>query len=203
MNIIVQSIIPDVNQEDVQYTAPLYLTYALLSAPDQLSRRRRMPSMKRPLGRKTSNGKNLHGRLKSVKPSKCARKERERSRSQKGSRKARVLREPSLPDRLKPRLLEVIDLIPKPDQKLDHAVADNFLFAMMSTKSKPTWMSWKHSTCNGADYMISTVVEPQKKLPVFKPGKWSIAPRSRTALYGHDAKSMKNFTLHFDYADQV
>ena len=32
--------------------------------------------------------------------------------------------------------------------------------------------------------MICTVIEPQKK------------------LHGHDAKSMKNFTLHFDHADQ-
>ena len=53
-------------------------------------------------------------------------------------------------------------------------VADDFLFAMMSTKSKPTW---RHATWNSADYMVCTVVEPQKKLPVFKPGKWSIAPR--------------------------
>ena len=53
------------------------------------------------------------------------------------------------------------------------------------------------------DYNNCTVIEPQKsKLPVFKPGKWSLASRSRILLYGHDAKSMKNFTLHFDYADQ-
>ena len=38
------------------------------------------------------------------------------------------------------------------------------------------------------DYVICTVVEPKKKLLVFKPGTWSIAPRSRIALYGHDAK---------------
>ena len=29
-----------------------------------------------------------------------------------------------------------------------------------------------------------------------------IAPDSRISLYGHDAKSMKNFTLHFDMAEQ-
>ena len=78
-------------------------------------------------------------------------------------------------------------------------MADGFLFAMMTTKSKPTW---RHATWNSADYMVCTVVEPQKKLPVFKPGKWSFAPRTRTALYGHDAKSMKNFTLHFDSDSQ-
>ena len=27
-------------------------------------------------------------------------------------------------------------------------------------------------------------------------------PETRIALYGHDAKSMKNFTLHFDSPDQ-
>ena len=51
--------------------------------------------------------------------------------------------------------------------------------------------------------MICTVAEPQKKFPVFKPGKWSLLQDSRISLYGHDAKSMKNFTLHFDMAEQV
>ena len=50
--------------------------------------------------------------------------------------------------------------------------------------------------------LICTVAEPQKKLPVFKPGKWSLLPDGRISLYGHDAKSMKNFTLHFDMAEQ-
>ena len=51
--------------------------------------------------------------------------------------------------------------------------------------------------------MICTVAEPQKKLPIFKAGKWSLIPQSRISLYyGHDARSMKNFTLHFDNADR-
>ena len=70
---------------------------------------------------------------------------------------------------------------------------------MMNTKSKP---AWRHSTWNGVDYMICTVADQQKKLPVFKPGKWSLLPHSRIALHGHDAKSMKQFTLHFDTAKQ-
>ena len=37
---------------------------------------------------------------------------------------------------------------------------------------------------------------------MFKPGKWSLLQDSRNSLYGHDAKSMKNFTLHFDMAEQ-
>ena len=44
--------------------------------------------------------------------------------------------------------------------------------------------------------MICTVAEPQKKLPVFRAGKWSLIADSRISLYGHDAKTMKNFTLH-------
>ena len=56
---------------------------------------------------------------------------------------------------------------------------------------------------DGTDYMIRTVAEPQKKLPIFKPGKWSLLPNSRISLYGHDAKSMKNFTLHFDMAEDT
>ena len=58
------------------------------------------------------------------------------------------------------------------------------------------------STWNGHDYMICTVVEPHKKLPVFKAGRWSLVADSRIYLYGHDAKSMKRFTLHFDMAEQ-
>ena len=78
-------------------------------------------------------------------------------------------------------------------------MTNDFLFAMMSTKSKPTW---RHSNWNGTDYMICTVAEPQKKLLVFKSGKWTLLPDNRISLYGHDAKSMKNFTLHFDMAEQ-
>ena len=50
--------------------------------------------------------------------------------------------------------------------------------------------------------MMCTVAEPQRKLPVFKPGNWSLPPDSRVSLYGHDAFSMKNITLHFDMAEQ-
>ena len=46
---------------------------------------------------------------------------------------------------------------PQPKAKPEaHSCATNdFLFAMMSTKSKPTW---RHSNWNGTDYMICTVV---------------------------------------------
>ena len=51
--------------------------------------------------------------------------------------------------------------------------------------------------------MICTVAEPQKKLPVFRVGKWSLLLDERKiSLYGHDAKSMKNFALHFDNNEQ-
>ena len=82
---------------------------------------------------------------------------------------------------------------PQPRSKAEarSRVADGFLLAMMTTKSKPTW---RHATWNSADYTVCTAVKPQKKFSVLKPGKWSSAPRSRIALYGHDAKSMQNFT---------
>ena len=73
-------------------------------------------------------------------------------------------------------------------------MTNDFLFAMMPTKSKPTW---RHSTWNGTDYMICTAAEPQKKLPVFRAGKWSLASDRRVSLYGHDAK-----TMHFDADSQ-
>ena len=48
---------------------------------------------------------------------------------------------------------------PKPKPEARSCMTNDFLFAMLSTKSKPTWI---HSTWNGTDYMICTVVEPQE-----------------------------------------
>ena len=79
-----------------------------------------------------------------------------RDRSRRGSLKARrVLRDLLFQDRLSPRLLEVTELSRSPRS----CVADGFLFAMMSTKSKPTW---RHATWNSADYMVCNRVEPQR-----------------------------------------
>ena len=86
---------------------------------------------------------------------------------------------------------------PKPKPEARSCKTNEFLFAMISTKSKPTW---RHSTWNGADYMIYTVAEP--KLPVFRAGKWSLVSDSRDSLYGHDAKTMRSFTLYFGTNDQ-
>ena len=88
---------------------------------------------------------------------------------------------------------------PKPKHEARSCMTKDFLFAMMSTKPKPTW---RHSTWSGTDYMICTVAEPQKKLPVFTARKWSLASDSRVSLYGHDAKTMKNFTLQFETDSQ-
>ena len=49
--------------------------------------------------------------------------------------------------------------------------------------------------------MICTVAEPQKKLPVFRTGKWSLSGTRKIFLYGHDAKTMKTFKLYFDSSD--
>ena len=49
--------------------------------------------------------------------------------------------------------------------------------------------------------MICTVAEPQKKLPVFRSGKWSLSGTRKIFLYGHDAKTMKTFKLYFDSND--
>ena len=88
---------------------------------------------------------------------------------------------------------------PKAKPGARSCVTNDFLFAVVSTKSRPTW---RHSTWNGVDYMISTLAEPQKKLPMFRIGKWSLIANSKISLYGHDAKTMKNFTLHFDMTEQ-
>ena len=86
---------------------------------------------------------------------------------------------------------------PKPKPEARSCMTSDFFFAMLSTKSKPTW---RHSTWNGTDYMICTMAEPQKKLPVFRAGKWSLVADRR--VYGHDAKTTKNFTLDFDTKEQ-
>ena len=88
---------------------------------------------------------------------------------------------------------------PKAKPEARTCMTNDFLFAMMSTKSKPTW---RHSTWNGIDYVICAAAEPQKKPPVFKAGKWSLIAGSRISLYGHGAESVKHFTLHFDMAEQ-
>ena len=85
---------------------------------------------------------------------------------------------------------------PKPDAR--SCMTNDFLFAMMNTKSKPTW---RHSTWDEVDYMICTVAEPQRKLPVFRAGKWSLSGTRKIFLYGHDAKTMKTFKLYFDADD--
>ena len=87
---------------------------------------------------------------------------------------------------------------PKAKPEARSCMTNDFLLATMSTKSKPTW---RHSTWNGLDYMICAVAHPQKKLPIGSNDQ-SLLPDSRISLYGHDAKSMKNFTLHFDMAEQ-
>ena len=96
---------------------------------------------------------------------------------QKGSQKGRASRDPLLLDLLKPRIPDQTDLRPSPSLKPDHARQMDYLFAMMSTKLKPTW--W-HTTWNSTDYMVCTVAEPQKKLTVFKPGKWTIDDQCKT-----------------------
>ena len=68
---------------------------------------------------------------------------------------------------------------PNPKPEARSGMTNDFLFAMMSTKSKPTW---RHSTWNGTEYMICTVVEPQKKLPVLREGKWSLVTDRRVSL---------------------
>ena len=88
---------------------------------------------------------------------------------------------------------------PKSKPEARSCMTNDFLFAMISTKSKPTW---RHSTWDGVDYMICTVIDPQKKLPVFKVDKWSLLDDDKIYLYRHDAKTMKQFTLYFDSSEQ-
>ena len=65
-------------------------------------------------------------------------------------------------------------------------------------KQDPTW---RRTTWNSLDYMVCTISEPQK-LPVFKPGQWTVNAHRQIALYGHDAKNTKQLTLHFQVIAQ-
>ena len=130
--------------------------------------------MKRtPPGRQTQNGKTKHGRLKHTKLQRL-RRGKASDRRRKGSQRERALRDLLLQDLLRPRLLEQTKLSPEARS----CVADGSLFAMMTTKSKPTW---RHVTWNSADH---TVCPSQS--------------RRRSSLFS----SLKNFTLHFDNASQ-
>ena len=75
---------------------------------------------------------------------------------------------------------------PKPKPEARSRMPDRDLFAMMSTKSKPTW---RHTTWDANDYMVCTLAELQ--------GKWQVHQYRKITLYGHDAKNMKQFTLQF------
>ena len=46
---------------------------------------------------------------------------------------------------------------PKPKPEARSCVAEGYMFAMMSTKSKPTW---RHATWGSTDYMVCTVADP-------------------------------------------
>ena len=143
---IVQSIIPDDNQDDVHFVDPLDIT--LPSVQGQSSPKPRTASMTRTLlGRQRQNGTNQHGRVKNTKLLKAS-KAKARDISRRESLRERVLRDLLLQDRLSPRLLEQTAQ-PKSRPEARLCAADGFLFAMMSTKSKPTW---RHATWNSADY---------------------------------------------------
>ena len=112
--IIVQSIIHDDSLADVPSVAPLDTT--LLNALVRSSQRPKVWSGAMVFGRKKQNGKNKHGRLRSMKLLK-ARKAKGRSRSPNVSPKERVRQDLSLQGQLRPRL-EMTDLNPKPNQML-------------------------------------------------------------------------------------
>ena len=83
---------------------------------------------------------------------------------------------------------------PKPKPEARSHVPDGYLFAMMTTQIKPTW---RHTTWDSRRYMVCALDEPQRKLPAFEPGKWNVNHHRKIALFGHDDKNMKQFTLHF------
>ena len=147
---------------------------------------------------KTLNGRMINGRQRSMRRLKV-RKEREEALSPRANLKGRLHRGLLLQGRHSSSPTKNERSQPKPKPEARSCMTNDFLFAMMNTKSKPTW---RHSTWDEVDYMICTVAEPQRKLPVFRTGKWSLLETRKIFLYGHDAKTMKTFKLYFDSNDQ-
>ena len=199
MVIIVQNIIQEDSQEDMRFVDQLVIT--LLNVPIQSSRRPRMLSGMTLLGKEDVEWQDQTCQTEEYEASKGKKGKGKKSKS-KGKSKGKGAPRSITPRPTQSQTPRNDRPHPKAKPEACSCMTDDFLFAMMSAKSKPTW---RHSisTWNGLDYMLCAVVEPpQKKLLIFKTGKWSLSPQSRIALYGHDAKSMKNFTLHLDSADQ-
>ena len=195
--IIVQGIIRGVNQADAQSVA--LLSMPPLSVLAQSSLKSRMLSGMSLLGiAKKKSAMTLNGSQKSMRRLR-ARKEKGEAPSRKVSLKARVPPRSVAPRPTQSSPTKSDRSQPKSKPEACSCMTNDFLFAMISTKSKPTW---RHSTWDGVDYMICTVIDPQKKLPVFKAGKWSLLDDDKIYLYGHDAKTMKHFTLDFASNDQ-
>ena len=94
-----------------------------------------LSGMKPPGNRMESSGRSLLGRLKSTRRLRGRKAKGKRSKS-KGKSKGKGA--------------------PRSITSTRSCMTNDFLFAMMSTKSKPTW---RDSTWNGADYMICTSKE--------------------------------------------
>ena len=101
-----------------------------------------------------------------------ARKAKERDLSRKEKERGRDLdplpRDPSN----RGNLVHKTDRLPKPrtDAKSASASSD-YLFATIERHLKPMW---RKQQWEGDEYMVCTVADPQKKIPVFKTGK--VAP---------------------------
>ena len=148
-------------------------------------------------GRQKQNVKIKHGRRKNTKLRRV-KKEKASDRSQKGSRKERALRDLFLLDLLNPRLPEQKELSLNPNQKLDH------VWQTVSYRNDVNQAQTYMETCDMEFSRLHGLHRPgtAEEARCFKPGKWSFSAQHRIALYSHDAKRMKNFTLHFDCENQ-
>ena len=119
-----------------------------------------VPSGMSPPGHmKKKNGMTINGSLKSMKRLR-ARRAKGKDLSQKESQRVRVPQEMIAPRPTQSSPTRGERSQPKAKPEARSCMTNDFLFAMMTTKSKPTW---RHSTWKGIDYMICTVAEPQKK----------------------------------------
>ena len=73
-----------------------------------------------------------------------------------------------------------------------HVSTDGILFAAAKVKTKP---SWRYATWKSMEYMVSTVASPQKNVPQFKEGKYTLDDSRDVVICGHDAKTFKRFSL--------
>ena len=151
---IVPSIIQDDNQVDVQYAVLPDMTL-----PDVLVQSNPEPRMQSGMSRWAVGKKPDQWETEEYEASK-GKKGKGKGTKSKGKSKAKAAPRSITPRPKQSSPTKNDRSQPKAKAEARSCMTNDFLFAMMNNKSKPTW---RHSTWKDIDYMICTVAEPQKE----------------------------------------